>query len=139
MAEHAVACPATSRASSTGPGSTGIWNFQLADQVWASGREMAQRMAVERCSAVGVARSGTRPAVVAQNVDVEGFRKGFQTVLHMAEEGGRLEQFVFTFAGDEPQRHGDTEKAVKPSVFFLRASVPLWLIFTVHFLGFTVL
>jgi pimeloyl-ACP methyl ester carboxylesterase len=36
----------------------------------------------------------THPAMVAQNVDVEGFRNGFQTVLHIAEESDRPEQFV---------------------------------------------
>ena len=76
-----------------------IFAFQLADEVWVNGREVAQRVPVERCSAVGIARSGTCPAIVARNVDVEGFRNGFQTVLHIAAEGGHPEQFVFTFAG----------------------------------------
>src|SRR5436309_11919111 len=48
---------------------------------------------------MGVAKKGTNPAYIAQNMDLESFRDGFQTVLHIKAEGRRPEQFVFTFAG----------------------------------------
>jgi hypothetical protein len=48
---------------------------------------------------LGVAKSGSRPACVAQNMDLEAFRDSFQIVLHIAANQSLPEQFVFTSAG----------------------------------------
>jgi isopenicillin-N N-acyltransferase-like protein len=56
-------------------------------------------MTTEHCTSLGVACVGTNVAWIAQNVDVEGFRDGFQTLLHIRGGAGEPEQYVFTFAG----------------------------------------
>jgi len=76
-----------------------ILAFQLLDEIWVNGKAVRREVASEHCSGLGVAKKGTNPAHVAQNMDLESFRDGFQTVLHIKAEGGRPEQFVFTFAG----------------------------------------
>src|SRR2546430_16054550 len=76
-----------------------ILAFQLLDEIWVNGKAAGREAAAEHCSGMGVAKKGTHPAYVAQNMDLESFRDGFQTVLHIKAEGGRPEQFVFTFAG----------------------------------------
>lgn len=75
-----------------------IFCFQLADEVWVNGREIGQGISKERCSVFGVAGNGNNPAIIAQNLDLEGFRNGFQTVLHIKGQG-LPEQYILTFAG----------------------------------------
>lgn len=72
-----------------------IFAFQLVDEIWA----YLDAKATNHCSSLGVVRSGGHPAFIAQNVDLEPFRDGFQAVLHIAGAGDRPEQLVFTFAG----------------------------------------
>jgi isopenicillin-N N-acyltransferase-like protein len=72
-----------------------VYAFQLVDELWAYAAEQD----ANHCSTVGVARTGTAPAFVAQNMDLETFRDGFQAVLHIQEEGPTPEQFIFTCAG----------------------------------------
>lgn len=69
--------------------------FQLLDEEWAHGGEVAG----ERCSDIGVNRQGTRPAMVAQNMDITGFYNGYQTLLHIKYPNSDLETMVFTVAG----------------------------------------
>ena len=69
--------------------------FQLVDEYWIFGGPVAS----EHCSGLGVARRGDRPTVVAQNMDLEGFRQGFQVVLHIKHPGSNLEAYVTTNAG----------------------------------------
>jgi predicted choloylglycine hydrolase len=76
-----------------------ILAFQLLDEIWVNGKAVRREFAAEHCSGLGVAKKGTNAAYVAQNMDLESFRDGFQTVLHIKAEGRRPEQFVFTFAG----------------------------------------
>jgi len=73
--------------------------FQLADEVWVNGSRVARSLRGEHCSSLGCAAVGTNSAWIAQNVDLENFRNGFQTVLHLTEARDAPEQYVFTFAG----------------------------------------
>lgn len=72
-----------------------MFAFQLVDELWV----FADKGGAEHCTSLGVARSGTHPAYVAQNMDLETFRDGFQAVLHIAASASAPEQFVFTSAG----------------------------------------
>lgn len=72
-----------------------MFAFQLVDELWV----FLDKRAAERCTSLGVARHGDRPAYVAQNMDLETFRNGFQAVLHIAGTATSPEQFVFTSAG----------------------------------------
>ncbi len=72
-----------------------MFAFQLVDEIWV----YLDAAAAHHCSGLGVVRSGGHPAFVAQNMDLESFRDGFQAVLHIAGDGARPEQFVFTSAG----------------------------------------
>jgi isopenicillin-N N-acyltransferase like protein len=69
--------------------------FQLMDEIWV----FADKRAANRCSAMGISKADSHPAYVAQNMDLETFRDGFQVVLHIAESSHVPEQFVFTSAG----------------------------------------
>ncbi len=72
-----------------------MFAFQLVDEIWV----YLDKMAAHHCSGLGVVRSGGHPAFIAQNIDLEPFRDGFQAVLRIAGDGIRPEQLVFTFAG----------------------------------------
>ncbi len=69
--------------------------FQLVDELWV----YLDRPAANHCSSMGVARSGGHPAYVAQNMDLEPFRDGFQVVLHITGTPSVPEQLVFSSAG----------------------------------------
>jgi isopenicillin-N N-acyltransferase like protein len=72
-----------------------MFAFQLVDELWV----FIDKRVADRCTAVGVARAGSHPAYVAQNLDLEPFRDGFQLVLHIAGSLSAPEQFVFTSVG----------------------------------------
>jgi D-aminopeptidase len=69
--------------------------MQLLDELWWYG---AQQKDSNRCSSIGVAKSGDRPAYVAQNMDLEKFRDGYQVVLRIEPDRGP-KQLIFTNAG----------------------------------------
>jgi len=69
--------------------------FQLVDEVWLYLGEISS----DSCSAIGMGKKGSRPSYVAQNLDLENFRNGFQVLLHIKHEDSDLECFVFTCAG----------------------------------------
>lgn len=69
--------------------------YQLTDEYWVNGEAIT---ANEHCSGVGVAATGQHPAIVAQNMDLEGFLDGFATILRIQEENG-LEALVLTQPG----------------------------------------
>jgi hypothetical protein len=70
--------------------------YNLLDEVWLNGSDIADG---NHCSALGVPGTESRPALVAQNMDVESFRNGFQTVLKIAGGDGEPDQIIFTTAG----------------------------------------
>ena len=51
--------------------------FQLVDEYWAYLDSIAH-IQKERCSAIGIAATKGRPAIVSQNIDLETFRQGYQ-------------------------------------------------------------
>ncbi len=72
-----------------------IYAFQLMDEVWLyqSGLEG------EACSAIAFERQGERPALVAQNMDLEPFREGYQVLMHVKHPDFDLESLFLTCAG----------------------------------------
>jgi isopenicillin-N N-acyltransferase-like protein len=69
--------------------------YQLIDEIWV----YIDKNYAQHCSSLGVVRSGSHPAFVAQTMDLESFRDGSQVVLHIAEGPALPEQFIFTSAG----------------------------------------
>lgn len=71
-----------------------IYAFQLVDEMWANGEDIA----AEHCTSIGVNKRGENPALVAQNMDIPLFYHGYQTLLHVKHSSG-LESFVLTAPG----------------------------------------
>jgi isopenicillin-N N-acyltransferase like protein len=69
--------------------------LQLIDEYWVNGEAVAR----EHCSSLGFSKRGKQPACVAQNLDVESFRDGFQIILHIKHPDSGLESFVLSHAG----------------------------------------
>jgi hypothetical protein len=69
--------------------------FQLPDEYWVNG----EAIAAERCTGLGMSRQGKQPTIIAQNLDCESFRDGYQIVLHIKHPGSDLEAFVLSFPG----------------------------------------
>ncbi len=72
-----------------------ILAFQLLDEMWSS----EDVILAEHCSSLGLPAQASEPAYVAQNVDVESFRDGFQVLLHVKHADSDLESFVLSTAG----------------------------------------
>lgn len=53
----------------------------------------------DRCTALGMMGTANRPSLIAQNMDLEGFRNGFQTVLHIHHPDPLPDMLLFTCAG----------------------------------------
>jgi hypothetical protein len=68
---------------------------QLLDELWAYGETAAGG----QCTSIGLRAGGEEPTWVAQTIDVETFRHGFQTVLHVKHPNSDLEAFFVTSAG----------------------------------------
>ena len=72
-----------------------LLGFQLLDELWAYNETVASG----QCTSIGLRAGGGEPACVAQTIDVETFRHGFQTVLHVKYPDSDLEAFFVTSAG----------------------------------------
>jgi len=72
-----------------------ILAFQLLDEMWSN----EDVFYAEHCSSLGFPAQASEPAYVAQNVDVESFRDGFQVLLHIKHADSDLESFVLSTAG----------------------------------------
>jgi isopenicillin-N N-acyltransferase-like protein len=68
--------------------------FQLVDEYWVNGDAAGK----EHCSGLGIGATTAHGAVIAQNMDLEGFRDGFQTLLHVEDPSG-LQAYVLTMPG----------------------------------------
>jgi hypothetical protein len=93
-------------AEATGISYSEMLTFQLMDEYWYHGKGIAEAWeegspAPEHCTAFALAShdESDAPAIVAQTMDLESFRDGYQTVLRVAPEGGLPEQLVFSHAG----------------------------------------
>ncbi len=69
--------------------------YQCVDELW----NYLDEKDAHHCSGIGVARRGEQPALVSQNMDLEIFRHGSQTLLHLRPSAEEPEQFVLTCAG----------------------------------------
>jgi hypothetical protein len=69
--------------------------YQMVDEIWV----YFDKANSHHCSSLGVIRSASHPAYIAQNMDLESYRDGSQVVLHIAAGPTTPEQFVFTAAG----------------------------------------
>ena len=69
--------------------------FQFLDELWAYNETLAGG----HCTSIGLRAGEAEPACVAQTIDVETFRHGFQTVLHVIYPESDLEAFFVTSAG----------------------------------------
>lgn len=72
-----------------------MYAFQLVDEVWVIGEEIARN----RCTSFGVRKTEKNPTYNAQNLDIPLFYHGYQTLLHIKDPERKLESFVFTFPG----------------------------------------
>lgn len=83
-----------------------IFLYQTVDEVWLNGHDVVNpneqtnsNEAQEHCSAVGIQKHGSSPAVARQTMDIEPFYQGYQTVLHIKYDTSDLEALVLTAAG----------------------------------------
>jgi isopenicillin-N N-acyltransferase-like protein len=81
-------------ATGAGAGFDEVFTFQLLDELILNSGDVAAQ-----CSSIGVDRSGRKPALLGQNWDIESYVHGFQTVLHVKDDGSDVESLVFTYAG----------------------------------------
>ena len=56
-------------------------------------------MTAEHCTSIGVNKRGQSPTYVAQNMDIEPFYQGYQTLLHIKDQQTKVESFVLTTPG----------------------------------------
>jgi len=82
-------------ADGSGQKSETVFAYQLPDEIWV----YFDKLDAHHCSGIGVAKTVTHPAYVAQNMDLESWRQGSQTVLHILQSETVPEQFIFTTAG----------------------------------------
>ncbi|MBX7220055.1 MAG: hypothetical protein K1Y36_08920 [Blastocatellia bacterium] len=69
--------------------------MQLGDEQWAQGAEVS----AQHCTSLGIDRQGRTPSLVAQNMDIEPFYQGYQTLLHIKDSQTQIESFVLTTPG----------------------------------------
>jgi isopenicillin-N N-acyltransferase like protein len=69
--------------------------FQCMDEYWANG----DALAADHCSGLGWPKRDGSTTHIAQNMDLEGFRNGYQVLLHIKHPGADLETVVVSNAG----------------------------------------
>ncbi len=69
--------------------------YQLIDETWV----MTPDLGLPKCTSIAARKRGSRPAFVAQNLDLPVFYHGFPTVLHIRGSGGEPDALVFTIPG----------------------------------------
>jgi isopenicillin-N N-acyltransferase-like protein len=72
-----------------------IFAYQLPDEIWV----YFDRLDAHHCSGVGVTKTSSHPAYVAQNMDLGSWMHGSQAVLHILQSATTPEQLIFTSAG----------------------------------------
>ena len=75
-----------------------VFSFQLVDEFWVYLDRMANKNR-DHCSGIGVSASKNHPAYIAQNMDLENFMHGYQTLLHVMGTASEPEQYILTCAG----------------------------------------
>ena len=72
-----------------------MFAFQCVDEVWANG----DRIVGEHCTTFGYRGDPAQPPLLAQTVDVEAFRDGYQVMLRIVDEVTGTESLVTTCVG----------------------------------------
>jgi predicted choloylglycine hydrolase len=72
-----------------------LFVLQLIDEYWVNGPGVAR----EHCSALGIRSRGDQPTIIAQTMDLEGFRNGFQVLLHIKHADRKREALLLSHAG----------------------------------------
>ena len=72
-----------------------IYAFQLMDEIWL----YQAGLEGEACSAIAFERQEDRPTLVAQNMDLEPFREGYQVLVRLRHADSELESMFLTCAG----------------------------------------
>lgn len=85
-------------AESSGQTFKDVYCFQLMDEFWVY-NDKIKNMEVNHCSGIGVAASGSKPAYIAQNLDVPSFMNGSQVLLHIKAYKNEPEQYLLSSAG----------------------------------------
>lgn len=75
-----------------------VFSFQLVDEFWVYLDRLAN-MNKSHCSGIGVSATKDHPARIAQNMDLEPYMNGYQTLLHVIGTDAEPEQYLLTCAG----------------------------------------
>lgn len=85
-------------ANGSGQSYDDVYAFQLVDEFWIY-LDQQFHSAQHHCSSIGVPSSGSQPAFIAQNIDLENFMNGFQVLLHIEPSESEPEQYIVSCAG----------------------------------------
>lgn len=85
-------------AAGSGQSMQDVLCFQLVDEFWVYIDKLVN-INKEHCSGIGVAATKSAPAYVAQNMDLETFRNGYQILLHISKNKMEPEQYILSCAG----------------------------------------
>jgi predicted choloylglycine hydrolase len=75
-----------------------VFAFQLVDEFWVHIDKQFNNSG-HHCSSIGVTSTTNHPAYLAQNVDLENFRNGYQVMFHIAASVTEPEQYILSCAG----------------------------------------
>ena len=85
-------------AEGSGQTYTDVFAFQLLDELWVY-QDAKRNDPRHHCSGMGVAAMNSRPAYIAQNMDVENYMQGGQVLLHILATKNEPEQYIVSCAG----------------------------------------
>lgn len=85
-------------AESSGQSFKDVYCFQMMDEFWVY-IDKIKNAEANHCSGLGVAANGSKPAYIAQNLDVPSFMNGSQVLLHIKAYKNEPEQYLLSSAG----------------------------------------
>lgn len=75
-----------------------VFVFQLVDEFWVY-LDKQFNTPNHHCSSIGVPSTENHPAYIAQNVDLENFRDGYQVLFHITASATEPQQYILSCAG----------------------------------------
>ena len=72
-----------------------MFAYQLIDELWAQTRSLKQ----EKCTSLGLAKTGEQPTIVAQNLDIPTWMQTYPTLLRIHHCDSDLQSLVVTLPG----------------------------------------
>ena len=75
-----------------------VFAFQLVDEFWVY-LDKQFNTPNHHCSSIGVPSTENHPAYIAQNVDLENFRDGYQVLFHITASATEPQQYILSCAG----------------------------------------